>query len=169
MRCFSPPSGMLSLALFVVLTACSQSESIPPQPTTNRSVVKMNDKGEASLVFAKAGLSASVKLKDYPAKQEEPTSFELRFWKTGVGKEDRGPFIDPGYPVKHPNIKLWMGGTHNHPSAPLKFAKTDDKGDVVYQVTNASFFMMGEWQIKFQLVNAAGKVVDEGMVIYNQP
>ena len=82
---------------------------------------KVNAKGEATIEFAKAGVSAGIKFNEpYPPVIGEATTFTLRFWETKKGSPDKGPFIDPGYGLKHPDFRLFMPPPMNHGSAKFK-------------------------------------------------
>lgn len=151
-----------SVATFL---ACSKFVDANAGETTRASSI--NAKGEGTLDFKKAGISVGIKFAAFPPVVEEETEFQLRFWNTKTGSSDKGPFIDPGFALKHPDIRLWMPPPMNHGSAKFKFEKILDDGDVFFKVTNVLFTMPGVWEIQFKVKNGQGAVVDEAKILYD--
>lgn len=127
-----------------------------------------------TVVFAKVGLSASIVFEPDPPVVEEESAFQLRFWQTGKGDRVKGPFIDPGYAIVHPYVRLWMPD-HGHGSSPLKPVKKVEGKNTVFQMNNAVFTMIGKWQIQFKLrkpknpqTGAESPVEDTGVIEYVQ-
>jgi hypothetical protein len=109
--------------------------------------------------FPKAGLSASLTFST-PPKMGMNAPFTLKFWVTGKGSPEQGPFIDPPFRIADADLfkaeplacRLWMPD-HGHGSDDLRVQKRITKPgtsqqSVVFLVDNVFFSMIGNWHIE---------------------
>ena len=149
---------LLCLTLSGLLCQCS------PLARTEQSRSKsqhLNLGDLTSLEFGKVELLAHIESKTRRTKQTG-SSFELWFWRKGLGNQQEGPFIDPDLRIC---VKPWMkmengiqhGSAH---STPVSIEFNEVEG--TFTIDPVFFTMSGVWELWIELCSKDAQCKENG-------